>query len=149
MSNTPGRVQYVFTEFKRRKEKKVTELILTKLKEEIGVELDPQKIDITHRVGKKTQDRSRGILVRFVSHKSKVDIMKKKKHAKNIRISEDLSAGTRKMLNEIYARKDGFGVEKAWTLDGKVRYLMSDSERVLEIRSVEDYSKLMNRAMDH
>ena len=75
--------------------------------------------------------------------------MKKKKHAKNNRISEYLSAGTRKMLNEIYAKKDALGVEKAWTLDGKVRYLMSDSERILEIRSIEDYSKLMNRAMDH
>ena len=75
--------------------------------------------------------------------------MKKKKHAKNIRISEDLSAGTRKMLSEIYAKKDALDVEKAWTLDGKVRYMLSDSERILEIRSVDDYSKLMDRAMDH
>ena len=55
--------------------------------------------------------------------------MKKKKHAKNICISENFSAGTRKMLNEIYA-KGPFGVEKGWTLDNKVRYMLSDSERV-------------------
>ena len=73
----------------------------------------------------------------------------KKKHEKNIPISEELSAGTHKMLNEIYAMKNALGMEKSWTLDGKVRYLMSDSERVLEIRSKADYSKLTNRAMDH
>ena len=50
-------------------------------------------------------------LLKFVSHKSKVEIMKKKKHGKNSRVSKDLSAGTRKMLNEIYAKKDALGVE--------------------------------------
>ena len=75
--------------------------------------------------------------------------MKKKKHAKNMRIREDLSAGTRKTLNEIYAKKDALGLEKAWTLEGRIRYMLSDPERILEIRSVDDYSKLIDRAMDH
>ena len=75
---------------------KVTEKVINTIKEEIGVKLEAEEIDITHRVGQRRQDRGRGILVKFVSHKSKVKIMKKKRQAKNIRVSEDLAQGTRK-----------------------------------------------------
>ena len=94
---------------------KVTEKVINTIKEEIGVEIEAEEIDITRRVGQRHQDRGRGILVKFVSHKSKVKIMKKKRQAKNIRVSEDLAQGTRKMLNDIHTKKNSIGVEKAWT----------------------------------
>ena len=53
---------------------KVTEKVLNTVKEETGIELTADEIDITHRAGQKRQDRSRGILVKFVSHKSKEKI---------------------------------------------------------------------------
>ena len=45
-------------------------------------------------MGKKSLDKTRGILVKFVSYRTKEKIMRKKKSAKNIRISEDLASGT-------------------------------------------------------
>ena len=52
------------------------------------------------------------------------------------------------MLNDIYAKKNAIGVEKAWTIDGKIKYKPVDSDRVLEIRSADDFFKLMDKAMD-
>ena len=42
-----------------------------------------------------------------------VKIMRKKKSAKNIRISEDLASGTRVMLNKIHTEKQNVNIEKA------------------------------------
>ena len=84
---------------------KMAEKVINIIKEEIGVETEAEEIDITHRAGQKHKDRGRGILVIFVSHKSKVKIMKKKRQAKNIRASKDLAQGTRKILNDIHAKK--------------------------------------------
>ena len=126
----------------------MTEKVVKAFKEEIGLEINVEEIDIMHRAGKKRQDRSRGILVKSIYHKSKVNVMKKKKQAKNIRISEDLSAGTRKMLNDIYAKKNAIDIEKAWTIDGKIKYKPVDSDQVLEIQNADDFFKLMDKAMD-
>ena len=127
---------------------KVTEKVVKAVKEEIGSEINAEEIDITHRAGKKHQDRSRGILVKVISHKSKVNVMKKKKQAKNICITKDLSVGTRKMLNDIYTKKNAIGMEKAWITDGKIKYKLIDSDQVLEIQSTNDFFKLMDKVMD-
>ena len=84
---------------------KVGERVTEKIKEEIGVEIIPEEIDIVHRTGQRHQAKPCGILVKFVSHKSKVNIMRRKKNASRIRISEDLSYGTRIMLNTIHNKK--------------------------------------------
>ena len=52
------------------------------------------------------------------------------------------------MLNDSHAKKNSIGVEKAWTLDGKIKYKLINSERIFEIRSADDLEKLLNQAME-
>ena len=52
------------------------------------------------------------------------------------------------MLNDIHAKKSSIGVEKAWTLDSKIKYKLINSERIFEIRSADDLEKLLNQAME-
>ena len=70
--------------------------------------------------------------------------MRKKKEALSIRISEDLSNGTRKMLNEIYEKKQVLGIDKAWTIGGRIKYKYVNSDRIVEIRSADDYNNLFS-----
>ena len=119
-------------------EEKVGEKALSKIKEEINVEISPDDVDIVHRVGKRSEERR--ILVKFSSHKPKERVLKSKNHAKNTRISEDLAARTRTMPQ---ANKVALNIEKAWTLDGKMKYKFINSDRILEIRSSDDFKKLM------
>ena len=100
-------------------EEKVGEKALSKIKEEINVEISPDDVDIVHRVGKRSEERPRSILVKFSSHKPKERVLKSKNHAKDTRISEDLAARTRTMPQ---ANKVALNIEKAWTLDGKMKY---------------------------
>ena len=44
---------------------RVGEKVIEKIKEEIDVDIDAKEIDIVHRVGKKSQDKTRGILVKL------------------------------------------------------------------------------------
>ena len=69
--------------------------------------------------------------------------MKSKKHAKNLRISKDLAAGTRTMLQALLGNKVALNIEKAWTIDGKIKYKFINSDRILEIRHSDDFKKLM------
>ena len=125
---------------------KVGEKAIMKIKEETGVEINPEEIDIVHRVpGKKTKDRSRGILIKFVSHQSKVNVMKKRKNTATIRKSEDLAYGTRNMLNKIHNNKDGINVEKPWSIDGRIKYKLRNADRIYEIRSADDFNNSMNK----
>ena len=129
---------------------RVGEKVIEKIKEEIDADIDAKEIDVVHRVGKKSQDKTRGILVKFVSHKTKEKIMRKKKSAKNIRISEDLASGTRVMLNKIHTEKQNVNIEKAWTIDGRIKYKFRDSDAILEIRSSDDFKKLIGQDnMEH
>ena len=59
-------------------DKKVGEKALSKIKEEINVEISPDDVDIVHRVGKRSEERPKGILVKFSSHKPKERVMKSK-----------------------------------------------------------------------
>ena len=121
-------------------EEKVGEKALSKIQEEINVEISPDDVDIVHRVGKRSEEGPRSILVKFSSHKPKERVLTSKNHPKNTRISEDLAARTRTMPQ---ANKVALNIEKMWTLDGKMKYKFINSDRILEIRSSDDFKKLM------
>ena len=122
--------------------------MIEKIKEEIDVDIDAKEIDIVHRVGKKSQDKTRGILVKFVSHKTK-----EKRRTRNVRISEDLAIGTGVMLNKIHTVKQSVNIERierAWIMDGRIKYKFRDSDTILEIRSLDDFKKLISQDnMEH
>ena len=69
---------------------RVGEKVIEKIKEEIDVDIDTKEIDIAHRVGKKSQDKTMGILVKFVCHKTKEKIMRKKRALKILELVKTL-----------------------------------------------------------
>ena len=48
------------------------------------------------------------------------------------------------MLNEIYEKKQVLGIDKAWTIDGRIKYKYVNSDRILEIRLADDYNNLLS-----
>ena len=112
-------------------DERVGEKVMEKERKQLMLTLMPEEIDIVHRVEKKSQEKTRGILVKFVSHKKdkEENYEKGKKNAKNSRISEDLA--TRVMLNKIHTEKQNINIEKAWTIDGRIKYKFRDFGRDL------------------
>ena len=69
---------------------KVEELAIKVIKDEIDVILENEDLDIVHRTGRHRDDgKPRPILVKCMSHKSKVRVMKNKKKAKNVTVHEE------------------------------------------------------------
>ncbi len=120
------------------------DLVIDVLKKEMDVDINPEDIDIVHRVGKRKDGETRGILIKFLCHKSKEKIMRKKKEAKNIGVKEDLAPGIKGMVNKIFKDKGRINVEKVWTIDGRIKFKMNGNQKVFEIRSYADYANLMN-----
>ena len=79
----------------------VEDLIIQAMKEEIGVAIEARDIDIVHRVGRRQENKPRAILVKFMSHKSKEQVMKKKKEATSLKIWEDLAPGIKRIYDEL------------------------------------------------
>ena len=77
-------------------------------KDSLGIEVSPDDIDIVHRTEVKKQGKSRPILVKLKSHKTKVNIFKEKKvnrerlvEKDKMNITEDLTIETYKKPKEI------------------------------------------------
>ena len=124
----------------------VEALCIQALKEEIDVDITDRDIDIVHRVGRRRGDKkARPILLKCMSHKTKSEIMRKKKTAKNIKVYEDLAQSVKRMLDDIVFNKKDLGVENVWTMDGKVKFKYCGSDRVNFISSHQDFLQLMSK----
>ena len=49
------------------------------------------------------------------------------------------------MLKNIHTEKQNVNIEKAWTIDGRNKYKFRDSDAILEIRSSDDFKKLLSQ----
>ncbi|MCP4481272.1 MAG: hypothetical protein GY817_00375 [bacterium] len=129
---------------KEEEEEAIEDLCIKLLKEEVGVDVKASDIDIVHRVGRRDPNKPRAIILKFMSHKSKEAVMRKKRDAKNIKIREDLAPGIKRMFDEVSVNRRSLNIESVWTIDGRIRYRHVNSPRTFEIRSYTDYDNLRN-----
>ena len=114
------------------------------LKKEIDVDISSEEIEIVHRVGRVHNGNPRSILVKFLSHKTKESVMRRKKNARNVKIYEDLAPGIKMIFNEVSKNRRLLNVDSVWTIDGKIKYRFTNNPRTFEIRSYSDYHCLFN-----
>ena len=125
------------------------------IKENLHEEIKPEEIEIIHRIGRpgRTDDehdsdqrsarpaRPRPVIVKFLSNKTKMRILLKRRQlkGKKIVILEDMASDLAKRLKRV---KEKRSVENAWFTNGKIKYKQYDDPRVKEIRSWNDISKI-------
>ena len=136
-----------------------TEEVVLKLANALNVPVNPQDIEISHKLGRKG---AKPIIVKFVSHKVKTNLYKARTKLKNVSFSSLFPASTaatrvtsgkiylfenltsyRKMIvnraNEM--RKDG-SILSVWTMDGKIFIKTSPEGRPIKISELEDLDYL-------
>ena len=79
----------------------IEELLITLLKEEINLDIAPLEIKIIHHVGRTVPNKSRPVIIKFLSHKTKEMVMRRKKEAKTIKIREDLASGIKTLFDDL------------------------------------------------
>ena len=124
----------------------VREVVISHLKTELNVEITASEIDIVHPVGRHFGKYPCAILVKFLSHKWKEHIMKKKKEAKCIKIAEDPARGIKRMLNEINANCGPLNIERVWIIGGRIKYKHFKDSFIHEVRSYNNFFPLTNSA---
>lgn len=117
-------------------------LIVNLCKEKLGIDINKEDIDRSHRVGSDNKT-TRAILVKFVSYRVKNDVYRKKKLLKGskIVIKEDIT----KHRMELYQKAvDKYGQRMVWTSDGKIvvlfenrKYYIQEEQDLLSIGSTQ------------
>ena len=109
-------------------------------------------IEITHRIGQRRHigstagQRPRQIIVKFGNHGTKQKIMmcKSTLRGTDYRIQEDLTPTIYKRLQDV---KTCDKVEKCWSLDGKIKFKLSDDSTVHMIRDGSHFYNVIHRKL--
>ena len=136
-----------------------TEEVVLKLANAPNVPVNPQDIEISHKLGRKG---AKPIIVKFVSHKVKTNLYKARTKLKNVSFSslfpvsttatrvasgkiylfENLASYRKKIVNRANEMwKDG-SILSVWTLDGKIFIKTSLEGRPIKISELEDLDYL-------
>lgn len=138
--------------------------VVCKIAQAIGVEIQENDIEISHRIGRKRGDKP--VLAKFVSHKVKSRIYKARTNLKavsvqslfpgssisavsettarpkGIYINENLTPYRKEMMGlAVEKRRDG-KVNKVWTLDGKIFIKTTPTGNPRQMFSLEDVKEL-------
>ena len=132
-------------------EEDVEAKVIGMAKDELGVEIKPEEIEIAHRIGQARNNSSetarsqgnpkpRSIIVKFVSNKTKMKLLTKRKllKGKKIVIVEDMATDIAKRLKKL---KEKASVESAWFVNGKIKYIQRGDSRTMLLRN---WDELMN-----
>ena len=110
-----------------------TEQVVIKLAEALTITVEPEDIDISHKINKGI-----AIIAKFVNHKAKARLYKERTKLKDVRLHdlftrypatdgnrriyliENLTPYRRKLVEEANKRKHDGTLVSVWTLDGKV-----------------------------
>lgn len=103
-----------------------------------------EKIHSAHRIGRSYSGKPRPLLVRFLDHKTRDDVIKDRRKLKGSgrTISEDVSQLTMKTLMRVQ-RSDG--IKNAWVWNGKVFAIhQDDSNSVFSVRPFQSIQEARN-----
>ena len=97
------------------------EVVVSKIKNEMDLEISPRDIDRTNRIGVPSKGKNRPIIVKLVRYMDRRHVFtnKKRLERKNISISKSL---TKIRMNALKEARNKFGYSSVWTADGKIMY---------------------------
>lgn len=95
------------------------ERVLSVINKNLKINMTNDKIDRIHRIGKKINNKTRPIIVKFTSYRYKSEVYKNKKLLKGTKttIREDL---TTSRLQELKQAIEIYGPKNVWTHDGNI-----------------------------
>ena len=111
------------------------DLAIKFLSSELGVQLSPNDISRSHRVGKRSTTKPRPIIVRLVCHNTKVSILRKRRLLKDnkrpFNVQEDLTVARRDILKYLHGIDNGI-VSRVWTIDGTILFRPTRHSSIIE-----------------
>jgi hypothetical protein len=101
-------------------------LVLNVVNESLGLkDITIKDISRSHRLGAKKDDKTRPIIARLVSYRSKQSIYrnKRKLKGKGVVITENLTKERYQLYKKCQTK---YGKDKCWTMDGNIHFLTGE-----------------------
>lgn len=112
-----------------------TEMLVKWFNDKLEVKISEGDIDISHRMGKFTEDGNRPIICKFVSRLLKTEVIRARRKLKgsSMVIREDLTYQNVKLLQKTVEKEN---VKSAWSDDGRIIALLQSGRKVpVDLRS--------------
>lgn len=120
----------------------VDNIIIQLIKDKLNIDLNIIDIERAHRIGKKTATKTRPVIVKFASYRTRALVFHARKALKGLKIfiQEDLT----KYRHDLMKRATGiFGYGKAWSRDGRIFWIEAnetgEAKCTREISELEAY----------
>ena len=121
-------------------DKNCTELLKEFCATKLNFQLSVAEVDRVHRVAKKQLGKCRPILVKFISYRTKMELMKRKSKLKGSRlfINEDLTRFNMRLYR--FGRVEASSVQSVWISDGKI-FVRNQEDQIFIIKHMDDFEK--------
>ena len=130
-----------FIGIEEQKDENCTDKIVEFCKNMLRIDMPVSTIDRAHRVGRKTEGKSRPIIVKFMNYGSKLTVCMQRKLLRdtNFYINEDLTYINMKLFS--HARKSAKNIKSSWFSDGKLLVRSELDDKIYRIRNMEDFER--------
>ena len=121
-----------------------TKLVTDTVKNKLQISLKPSDIEVCHRLGQHTLNRTRPMVVRFKFKDTKWDLMKIRKNLKGSGVSfgEDLCMEMRELQQEV---KNHNSVADCWAWNGKL-FAKDNGNKIYTIKYGDNWEEMLTRA---
>ena len=116
---------------------------------DLGYEVTSDDIDISHPIPTKRKDGKSATICKFVSRKTKFDILDAKKKIKDFRfrarpifINEHLSPKNREIFAKTQIRRKELNYKYIWSSNGNTFVRKKDGDSIITIKKLDDIDKL-------
>lgn len=94
-----------------------------------GVELPPDSIGRSHRVGRPAPNKVRPIIVKFISYNLRKTLYDARKNVPGVYVSEDLTSVRSSILYKARLERTAGRFKHCWTTDGRINIRLPDDSK--------------------
>ena len=121
-----------------------TDQIVLSIANELNVDISPNDIDRSHRVGKPSTSKPRDILVKFATYRARQRLYGIRSSLKNseydgVFLNEDLTQRRSKLLYEARLKVKENYLQGAWSMDGRL-FIKDHKDKVFRLNNESDIS---------
>lgn len=106
-----------------------TDQLVMEYAEKVGVQLPPNSIGRTHRVGKPAPGKVRPIIVKFTTYNTRKMLYDARKSCNDVYVSEDLTGVRSSIFYKARLERNYGRFKHCWTTDGRINIRLQDDSR--------------------
>lgn len=115
----------------------------------VNITVTGKDIHAVHRIGKKSNNRPRNVIVRFVNRKTAFTLLKNKKKLnntpfKNYFVTENLCPYNKRIFNALYKRKKNKEIHSLWSYNGNVFVKVRESDDRAQVQHLDEIEELFS-----